>query len=71
MQRFQQPAFRMKRRSALDRHAAFVRRLERHRKAQEQFGQASLQCNPTIARQIVHIKSISVTGHAASSAGPC
>ncbi|DBB02444.1 TPA: hypothetical protein ACH3X3_011442 [Trebouxia sp. C0006] len=34
-----QPAFRMKRRSALDRHAAFVRRLQRHRQAQEQSGQ--------------------------------
>ena len=71
MQRLQQPAFRMKRRSALDRHAAFVRRLERHRKAQEQFGQASLQCKPASARQLVHIKSIPVTGHAAGSVGPC
>ncbi|DBA84014.1 TPA: hypothetical protein ACH3X1_006498 [Trebouxia sp. C0004] len=34
-----QPAFRMKRCSALDRHAAFVRRLQRHRQAQEQSGQ--------------------------------
>ena len=71
MQRLQQPAFRMKRRSALDRHAAFVRRLERHRKAQEQFGQASLQCKPAIARQFVHNKPIPVTGHAAGGAGPC
>ena len=67
MQRFQQPAFRMKRRSALDRHAAFVRRLERHRKAHEQFGQASLQLQGNFVRN----KPIPVTGHAAGSAGPC